>query len=71
MYGAGLSLCSAMQLPRHCAAHGRPIAVVLCGLRMPDRGGAVRPTHVPRQPHDVGGRERGSAVVAPFFLNTP
>ncbi|EYB90857.1 hypothetical protein Y032_0213g2293 [Ancylostoma ceylanicum] len=33
MYKAGLSLCSVMQLP-----------TALCGLQMPDRGGAVRPT---------------------------
>ncbi|EYB88732.1 hypothetical protein Y032_0242g3418 [Ancylostoma ceylanicum] len=73
-------LCSSL---RHCvayrclivtvyAARRCPIAVVLCGPRMPDRGGAMQPTHDPRQLHDVGGRERGYATPkAPPFLNTP
>ncbi|EYC03683.1 hypothetical protein Y032_0092g2560 [Ancylostoma ceylanicum] len=33
MYEARLSLCSATQLP-----------TAVCGVQMPDRGGAVRPT---------------------------
>ncbi|EYC31895.1 hypothetical protein Y032_0003g1292 [Ancylostoma ceylanicum] len=58
MYGAGLSLCSAMQLPTALSGQQMLYRAMLCSPQMPDRGGAVRPTHGSRHPHEVGGRAR-------------
>ncbi|EYC27251.1 hypothetical protein Y032_0009g609 [Ancylostoma ceylanicum] len=55
---------------RCCAAHRCPIAAMLCGAQLPDRGCDVRPIHDPRQLHNVGGRERRSATQRPLSSGT-